>query len=1280
MSLGRVTAAIVKLSVILALAPFIGPAIALAQDAPATVAWKPIGPGGGGALQAAAVSPGDPNVVLEGSDVGGIFRTTDGGQTWLPRNDHLVNPENGAFVYSTVVDPAFSLSDPNVVAVLAHRSTDGGATFTFGTDVGVQSVAIDPFNKNLRYLAEVVLDVPCPGCVRIKKFDDSTGTPTAGTPFGPCSVGPPVKPMYVNSLLVDYTDATQIWAATNCGLYRSTNSGQTFSYWASSGLPHNGVNGINKIAQGNQLSGYVLILVAGGSFTQFAGNGVWDGGVFWSNDHGFTFYNASGTVSAPVTPNSDFEADTDGDPTTVVDGWVKGSVFGGFSPGASASQVCGDSYSGSCSVRLISPASGTNAYTAIRTNFIPVTPGTRYNVNLATKITAQTGAGLGLLTRVFWYKTANFGDPATIPTPQGGTWINTFSKNLADVPNWTPLEHYTTAPPQANYAVIEAQVISLGTTVYLDGYSFSPSTALPRAANYTELATDGLGNMYVAPADIDLSSESGQDESLWSVYKSTDLGQNWYRMTRRWLTTPWGAGPNMTLLRTVERGRWVGMNAMSLAMGTSTPTYPNGNQVVYFATGLWLYKSADGGATWTETGTTKIGVDPNDFYVGALNGIGVQTITLDIRKRNRLYYGDEDNLMQVANDLDDPNTTAATPTFQTRGPQTVIQGGAPIVGDAATSILTDPTDPNHLFVGIASSNMLKGSGTTGVAEAFLDASGTIWNDWFHLSPIGNGPGGIDLAIDTASPRNLYASKFSAGIYRRVADFPHDTTPSAWTRLDPGVNGVTFTPTPNDWYTFKIRKSPTSGRLYAGFGHPQGNCVGGLAACPPPNVPSGDTGVWMTNTSAPPTGSNGNTWVKITGTGALNDPLCFNSNTVANMQNEPVETLLAVGSNTLYVGTHGVLQPGKGGLYRGVCSGACAAASDWAWCKVLPTAAQLAANPGLPANVTGIVQSAESSTVFYAMVSQNKTVGSYPAGKAGLWTSRDFGLTWQYVPNDPTAPIQNLWEATLAAWPDDPTPGVIDEPRTLYAGTFGTGMFQGKVTCNQPGPGNPDTDGDGIADYCDNCKNVANADQKDSDQNGIGNMCQTVTPPPFESIASEDGRIEETGENTNVGMTPVNDSTSGALRIGDTSNRHQYRSIVSFDTSSLPDNAIITSATLALVRGSASGNAYTGSFGTAWVDIGSPIGTNTLQSTDWQQSSGVVTQVGSLSQAQSNGATSTATLNAAGMTAISKTAPHTQFRIRFNGDDDNDGTADYIGYYSGETAGNRPKLMLQYVTP
>lgn len=204
-----------------------------------------------------------------------------------------------------------------------------------------------------------------------------------------------------------------------------------------------------------------------------------------------------------------------------------------------------------------------------------------------------------------------------------------------------------------------------------------------------------------------------------------------------------------------------------------------------------------------------------------------------------------------------------------------------------------------------------------------------------------------------------------------------------------------------------------------------------------------------------------------------------------------------------------------------------------------------------------------------------------------------------------------------------------------------------------------------------------------------NTALAATPPSIggtttlalTSIAAEDGRILEAKETSNTGGT-VNSSNSGAaaLRAGDDSGDRQYKSILSFDTSSIPVDATIVSATLRLTRGSVTGTNPFTTHGACWVDIrgGAGFGDSTaLQASDFQAAADA-TQVASLSNAVSNGAVSTGALNAAGRAAINKTGK-TQFRIYFTLDDNDDRSADYIGWFSGENAtpSNRPVLEIVY---
>jgi carboxypeptidase T len=192
----------------------------------------------------------------------------------------------------------------------------------------------------------------------------------------------------------------------------------------------------------------------------------------------------------------------------------------------------------------------------------------------------------------------------------------------------------------------------------------------------------------------------------------------------------------------------------------------------------------------------------------------------------------------------------------------------------------------------------------------------------------------------------------------------------------------------------------------------------------------------------------------------------------------------------------------------------------------------------------------------------------------------------------------------------------------------------------------------------------------------------VAPPTvvtLTSAAAQDGYVLESGETTGVGGSlSATTSNTGALRTGDNNQDRQYKTIVSFDTSSIPDGATILSATVRLRRGTLSGTSPFTTHGTCWADVqtGGFSGSTTLELSDFQAAA-TAAQAASLSNATSNGSWSEGSLNAAGLAAISKTGT-TQLRVWFNLDDNDDTGNDYLGYYSGEaTSANRPQLVVTY---
>ena len=127
------------------------------------IRWRPIGPLRGGRGRAVAGVPGEPNVFYIGNDDGGVWKSTDYGNSWDPIFDREPTSSIGAI--------AVSASDPDVVYVGTgegiirpdqatgmgmYRSTDAGKTWDF---IGLREtediamIAVDPRDSRRLFVA-----------------------------------------------------------------------------------------------------------------------------------------------------------------------------------------------------------------------------------------------------------------------------------------------------------------------------------------------------------------------------------------------------------------------------------------------------------------------------------------------------------------------------------------------------------------------------------------------------------------------------------------------------------------------------------------------------------------------------------------------------------------------------------------------------------------------------------------------------------------------------------------------------------------------------------------------------------------------------------------------------------------------------------------------------------------------------------------------------------------------------------------------------------------------
>src|SRR5262249_5489830 len=114
---------------------------------------------------------------------------------------------------------------------------------------------------------------------------------------------------------------------------------------------------------------------------------------------------------------------------------------------------------------------------------------------------------------------------------------------------------------------------------------------------------------------------------------------------------------------------------------------------------------------------------------------------------------------------------------------------------------------------------------------------------------------------------------------------------------------------------------------------------------------------------------------------------------------------------------------------------------------------------------------------------------------------------------------------------------------------------------------------------------------------------TATPASvtvnISSTGAQDGDVLESGENSNAGGTL--NSTATYFRLGDDASRKQYVGILSFNTGSLPDNAVITSVTLKVKQQAIAGGGNPVTIFQGFIaDIKNGLfGTSALQITDFQ---------------------------------------------------------------------------------
>jgi photosystem II stability/assembly factor-like uncharacterized protein len=245
------------------------------------IEWRNVGPGGGGWIQSIACGPARSNVLHVGCDVGGYYRSNDGGLTYQIRNEGL----RDYFIECIAV----SAHDPSTILLGAeggiYKSTDDGQTWRwmreglppaqrYSLSAPVASLAFDPTSAGHVYA----------GIGRPRWGRDGKGQVYRSTDLGeswePCGEGLPEDAIVSDLEHGDVEGGPYLLAATDRGLFRSDSLER--GWQRAEGLPHEYVEEL-AIAPSRPNVAYATLR------TTARDDQPWNGGVLRSDDSGRTW-------------------------------------------------------------------------------------------------------------------------------------------------------------------------------------------------------------------------------------------------------------------------------------------------------------------------------------------------------------------------------------------------------------------------------------------------------------------------------------------------------------------------------------------------------------------------------------------------------------------------------------------------------------------------------------------------------------------------------------------------------------------------------------------------------------------------------------------------------------------------------------------------------------------------------------------------------------------------------------------------------------------------------
>lgn len=215
---------------------------------PESMTWTSVGPTNiAGRVRGVAIDPTNPAIIYSGSVSGGVWKSTNGGSTWIPTSDFAdniaissiaIDPTNPNIIYAGTGEGFFNYDAVRGAGVL--KSIDGGSSWTMLTSFSggssfpyfINDLKIRPDNTNILFAASNS------GLFR---------TTNAGASWSMIKEGQSTP--RTTQIVLDPNDPSTMYVAfgnfRRDGIYKSTDGGGTFSKLSGGGFP---VAGYHRIA------------------------------------------------------------------------------------------------------------------------------------------------------------------------------------------------------------------------------------------------------------------------------------------------------------------------------------------------------------------------------------------------------------------------------------------------------------------------------------------------------------------------------------------------------------------------------------------------------------------------------------------------------------------------------------------------------------------------------------------------------------------------------------------------------------------------------------------------------------------------------------------------------------------------------------------------------------------------------------------------------------------------------------------------------------------------